>query len=218
MNTRPQVGEPVRLTAANDDFQGNIGTLKFQGNIGTLKVDDQSNNPFFVTGFDPANEGRGRWFTEDQIESVKNGSTLTVSDVSDKEKELAAALERAQQRLEEQQGKYRHDMQHWEATLRATKEDQSWCDEGTNEVIETLNEGFIGGWEIEPYATEFDIEVTISGYLNIRRTVTISATSEEDAREKFDDDRDAYLGDDPDTLLTEAARHTSFEDVECEIA
>jgi hypothetical protein len=88
---------------------------------------------------------------------------------------------RAEERLSQQQATYRHDMQHWEDTLRAAKTDQDWCDEGTNEVIEKLNKGFTGGWSIDPYLMRWKIKLTEWVKVPIARTFEVDALDEDDA-------------------------------------
>jgi len=88
---------------------------------------------------------------------------------------------RAEERLSQQQATYRHDMQHWETTLRVAKDEQEWCEEGTNEVIEKLNEGFTGGWHIEPYTVRWKVKLTEWVKVPIDRTFEVDALNEDEA-------------------------------------
>jgi len=90
-------------------------------------------------------------------------------------------------------GWYRNDMQHWEITLRAAKEKHGWCDEGTNEVIDTLNSGFIGGYEVERYTEEYEVEVEVSTTLCTTITVTVQATCQEEADDLVADSPEDYF-------------------------
>jgi hypothetical protein len=130
---------------------------------------------------------------------------------------LKAALTRAQERLSQQQTIYRNDMGHIEVTMRAVKDEQGWCDEGTNDVIERINEGLEGGWEFDRYEQEYEFTVTVTGTMTKTLSVTVSAVSEDAAREMVEESPDEYLSDDTDSILTEAARNISFEDVEVEV-
>jgi hypothetical protein len=89
-------------------------------------------------------------------------------------------IQNASRRLTEQQGVYRTDMNHWESTLRQAKEDQDWCDEGTNRVIDRLNNGFIGGWEITPYRAREQRTIRIEGTVYRDVTVWVDPDDDED--------------------------------------
>lgn len=175
---------------------------------------DTTTNPPVATG-----DGTGALWPENAtMDELREIIRRLNNDLTEVKAQSEARLQRIQQtedRHTQQMGKYRNDMKHWETVLRGQKEERGWCDEGTNEVIDALNAGFIGGWEIEPYETEFDLEVEITGTMKATTTVTISASSEEKAREMFDEDPYSYI--DADDLLTDAARNVSFDDVEIDL-
>lgn len=115
-------------------------------------------------------------------------------------------LERARQRLDESINRYRHDMQHWETVLREEKQERDWCDEGTNAVIRRLNDGFIGGWEIEEYAEIVEAEVTIRG--EVIKTITVHVKDGDDP-----DDPENWVDEDGDSIdADEIAHHALAEE------
>lgn len=129
---------------------------------------------------------------------------------------LKAELTRTQERLSKAQSNYRDDMRHIESTMRDVKDEQSWCDEGTNAVIERINAGLSGGWSFDMYEQEFTLYVEVTGTMTKRVEVVVTAIDEDAAREALEDDPHSYI-DDADSILTDAARHTSFDDVEVNV-
>lgn len=100
----------------------------------------------------------------------------------------------ARARLSASQNYYRNDMGHFERVMREQKDKHGWCDEGANAVIDALVEGFIGGWEIERYEDEHEVEVEINCEgLVVQHTVSLMATSQEEANDRVLDDPDAYF-------------------------
>lgn len=109
---------------------------------------------------------------------------VTGNDLSEKNLQYGSATERAEraeQRLTEQQNRYANDMGHWEAVMREAKDDQNWCDEGTNSVIDKLNDGFIGGWTIDPYVSVVERRVTVRG--TTTTTITVYVKDGDDAED-----------------------------------
>ena len=102
-------------------------------------------------------------------------------------------LQREQDRVSELRGRYVKHMRHWEDTLRQAKEDQSWCDEGTNAVIDILNDGFDGAWEIERYRKLVKSRVRIRG--EVTDYIEVYHLEDDDA-----DDPDCWLDEDGDAI------------------
>ena len=109
---------------------------------------------------------------------------------------------------------YKNDMAHWEKTMRQVKEDKGWCDEGTNEVIEVLNNGF-KSWKLDPYEQEFSVDVTITAEVHLRSTISVMATSLDAAREMVDNDPSSYM--DVDCALHDEIAAYGFDKVEVEV-
>jgi hypothetical protein len=120
-----------------------------------------------------------------------------------------------EQRLRTQQGYYRSDMLHWESVMRAQKDEQGWCDEGSNRVIAILNDGFIGGWEVELYTEEFEVEVEISSHVSTTYTVTVSATSQDEANSMVIDDPDCFFN--TQEALADALNNSYGLDIDVEL-
>jgi hypothetical protein len=68
---RPTTGDTVRVIDRDYDA--------LFGKIGRVDIDDQTSLPYWVKGLYADNSNRGTWFTEQQVEIVQDGQTLTVS-------------------------------------------------------------------------------------------------------------------------------------------
>lgn len=111
---------------------------------------------------------------------------------------------RDSERLMQQQSSYRQDMSHIESTMREVKDEQGWCDDGTNEVIRRINEGLKGGWEFDEYRKLVMSRVSISA--TVDATVEVWHYEDDDA-----DDPDNWRDEDGDEIdadetMTEALR------------
>jgi hypothetical protein len=107
-----------------------------------------------------------------------------------------------------------HDLQHYDEVMRETKEEQGWCDDGSNQVIQALNDGFLCHF-IEPYQQEFEVEYRIVASVETQGTVMVMASSQEAAEEFFGDDPDSYIT--PETLAKEAVQYGDWENIEVEV-
>jgi hypothetical protein len=107
-----------------------------------------------------------------------------------------------------------HDLNHYDEVMRETKQEQGWCDDGTNQVIQALNDGFKAHF-IEPYASEFEVEYRIVASVETYGTVMVMASSQEAADEFFSDDPDSYIT--PETLAKEAVTYGDWENIEVEV-
>lgn len=128
-------------------------------------------------------------------------------------------LEQARQRLATAQENYRHDMAHWESTMRHEKEEQAWCDEGTNRVIQRLNEGFIGGWEIDEYRKRERVSVRIRGEVYREVDVYVDPDDDADDPDNWYDSRDSEyaLGEEfVNEQLDEEYRRNGWDETECD--
>jgi len=106
-----------------------------------------------------------------------------------------------------------HDLKHYDEVMRETKEAQGWCDDGSNKVIATLNDGFTAHY-IEPYESEFEIEYEITAGVIVRGTVMITASSEDAAREFFDDSPSDFIN--PENEATDEVRSLGWDNCEVE--
>lgn len=106
--------------------------------------------------------------------------------------DLTDQLYQASKEVDRYKNMYTTDMAHWENTMRDVKDRKGWCDEGTNEIIRELNQGFVG-WQLDYYEQEFEIQVQVSATVTTIVTVTVSATSAEMAAEYVLDDPTSYL-------------------------
>lgn len=174
-----------------------------------------SDSGAYLVRFD---SGFTNWFAPSQIKALNlwpANATLAEmrevvrrlnNDLTEEKERSESRLQRIQQaedRLTEQQRRYRHDMQHWETVLREQKDEQDWCDEGTNEVIDALNRGFIGGWEIERYSQIVEAEVTVEG--KVIKTITVHVKDGDDA-----EDPDNWVDEDGDEIDAEETVHRAL--------
>lgn len=127
--------------------------------------------------------------------------------------DLTDHLYNVSKKLDQYQAMYKGDMAHWENTMRDVKDRKGWCDEGTNEIIRELNQGFIG-WQLDYYEQDFEIEVEIRATIVTTTRVMVSAASEEAAYESVLEDPEAYFS--PTSELADAAQYV--DDYEVDIA
>jgi hypothetical protein len=107
-----------------------------------------------------------------------------------------------------------HDLRHYDTVMRETKDDQDWCDEGSNKVIATLNEGFKAHY-IDPYESEFEIEYEITAGVTVRGTVMITASCEDAARDFFNDDPESFIN--PESEAMDEVRSLGWDNCEVEV-
>lgn len=140
-----------------------------------------------------------------------------IADLTEQLYEACIVIDNARDRFAKAQEAYRHDMRHWEDTLRQQKEEQQWCDDGVNAVIEVLNEGFIGNWEIEPYRKRKRVRVRITGTAYTYEDVWVDEDSDEDDPENWyeEEDSDCPLGNDwAYEQLSNTVNYNGFDDIE----
>jgi len=216
-----QTGSKIKVNRPADTYwHGKVGEITGRSTYSDtymVQIDGESQHCWFLESqLVPADLTNVTSAEPPSPDEVIADLTEQLYDMCREAETLRSELNRSQERLGESQRDYRHDMQHWETTLRDTKEQQNWCDEGTNEVIRTLNSGFQGGWQIDEYLDEFEIEITVRGTIETTTSVMVEARSREAALEKVLEDTDDYF--DCDEILTDAARSVSFTDIETEEA
>lgn len=202
-------GEWVRINWPGSQYDKREGMVKHPSDHGTsflVDFEDGTNNWFGTHQIEampqlwPANA------TMDEMREVVRRLSNDLAEEKARSESRLQSLQREQERLTEQQSRYRHDMQHWESTMRHEKEEQNWCDEGTNRVIQRLNDGFIGGWEIEEYSQIVEAEVTIRG--EVIKTITVHVKDGDDP-----DDPDNWVDEDGDSIdADETAHHALAEE------
>ena len=88
--------------------------------------------------------------------------------------------------------KLQHDIDFFTETMRDVKDVECWCDEGTNNIIWQLNDGFDVHY-IEPYQQEHEVEYEITASVTVSGTVMVMASSQEAADEFFADEPEVYI-------------------------
>jgi hypothetical protein len=159
------------------------------------------------------------WMQTRYLEIVTSAPQDEYADMSPEE-QVAVLTEELYEmsRLYQMDKKYiknlQHDLNHYDEVMRETKEEQGWCDDGSNQVIHALNDGFLAHF-IEPYQMEFEVEYRIVASVETQGTVMIMASSQEAAEEFFGDDPDSYIT--PETLAKEAVTFGDWENIEVEV-
>lgn len=106
-----------------------------------------------------------------------------------------------------------HDIDVFTSTMRDVKDVEGWCDDGTNTIIMRLNDRFDVHY-IEPYQQEHEIEYEITASVMVRGTVMVTASSQDAAREFFDDDPDSFIT--PHEEAMDELRSLGWDNIEVE--
>lgn len=123
------------------------------------------------------------------------------------------------ERLAESQRRYSADMRSIERIMLETKEQQSWCDNGWNEVVDEVNEALIGGYEFDRIKRRKRMTKRVRG--TVYRDVEVWVGDDDDTD---DDDADNwYQSEDGDDQFGELAdilnneyENNGFDDIEVE--
>lgn len=91
---------------------------------------------------------------------------------------------------------------------------RNWCSE-YDEFVDAVN-GKLGLLSLPDREQEYEVEVQVTGTITTTTTVTVTARSQDDANTMVEENMDDYV--DADDILTDAARYSSFDDVQCELA
>lgn len=106
-----------------------------------------------------------------------------------------------------------HDIDLFTSTMRDVKETEGWCDDGSNKIIMQLNDEFQTHF-IEPFQQEFEVEYEITAGVVVRGTVMITASSEDAAREFFDNEPESFIT--PEEEANDEVRSGGWENCEVE--
>lgn len=166
----PSVGDQIkaikgRYTDSYDNMIGTVTEIKYLGDTPIVMAKFLTGGP--VTATIAVDE----WeviIPESEPSDWDTIATLT-DDLFDAYKTIDSLKAEVQRLI----SAYRHDMGHWESTLRQAKDEENWCDDGTNRIIDILNSGFTGGWEIEPYRKLVEVEVAVEARVATRLRVYV---------------------------------------------
>lgn len=215
-------GEWVRINWPGSQYDKREGTVKRPSDHGTsflVEFEDGTNNWFGTHQIEampqlwPANA------TMDEMREVVRRLSNDLAEEKARSESRLQSLQREQERLTEQQRHYRHDMQHWESTMREVKDEQTWCDDGTNRVIQRLNDGFIGGWEIDEYRKRERVTVRIRGEVYREVEVYVDPDDDADDPDNWYDSRDSEdaLGEEfVSEQLDEEYQRNGWDETECD--
>ena len=110
--------------------------------------------------------------------------------------------------------KLQYDIDFFTETMRDVKDVEGWCDDGTNQIIWQLNDGFSVHY-IEPFQQEFEVEYEIAASITARGSVTVMASSQEAADEFFADDPTVYIT--PDEIAKDEVRMGEWDYCDVEV-
>jgi hypothetical protein len=123
----------------------------------------------------------------------------------------------AEGRLRTQQDRYSADMRSIERIMLETKEQQSWCDNGWNEVVDEVNAALVGGYEFDRMMKRKRMTKRVRG--TVYRDVEVwvaddDDTDDDDADNWFQsEDGDDQFGELADILCNEF-ENNGFDDIE----
>lgn len=211
MNTF-KAGDKVQINYPESDWHGRICTYKHPDT--NQQIDVVSH---FVTD-DAIPGGVGKWVQTRYLELITVAPKDEYANLSLEEQvalltEELYQVSRSYVACSTHRDKLEGDLKHYDTVMRETKDAQGWCDDGSNEVIATLNDGFKAHF-IEPYESEFEIEYEITAGVTTRGSVMITASSEDAAREYFNDDPEAFIT--PENEAIDEARSTGWDSCEVE--
>jgi hypothetical protein len=209
-----KAGDKVRINYPESDWHGRECTYQHPD---TNQQSDVVSH--YVSYEEPEKLREGRWITTRYLELVEQVQTDEYADMS-LEEQVAVLTEELYQvsrsyvAANTYRDRLQRDIDFFTETMRDVKDVQGWCDEGTNDIIEQLNNGFDVHY-IEPYQQEFEVEYEITASISTSGTVTVMASSQDAANEFFADDPDSYIT--PEDIATEALTYGGWDHCEVEV-
>ncbi len=204
-----KTGDLVVIDYPDSQHHGKVGIYKYSapdGESHNVYFEAENAQVYFQTRFIKRKYEALPEMTPDEM----------IADLTEQLYQTCKLYDDTRARLSASQNYYRNDMGHFERTMRDQKEKHGWCDEGANAVIDALVEGFIGGWEIERYEDEHEVEVEINCEgLVVQHTVSLMATSQEEANDRVLEDPDAYF--DPAQVIRDYLDY-GYPDIRVELA
>lgn len=187
------------------------------GRICTYNQPDETGNQHLVVDDIRDTMGIGKWVPTGHLELLTNTydeyAGLSQDEIIANLTDHLYSLSKSTEGVITLNTRLQSDLDHYTTVMRDTKDLEGWCDDGTNKVIAALNEGFMA-YYIEPYESEFEIEYEITAGVTTRGSVMITASSEDAAREFFDDDPESFIT--PDSEALDEARSTGWDSCEVE--
>lgn len=129
-------------------------------------------------------------------------------------------LQQQVERLTRERDQARESAQAYSADFAAVGEalmeeaiQRDWCSE-YDEFVDRVNSQ-TKRLDLPIREQEYEVEVTVSGYIETTTTVTVTAYSQENADKMVAENMDNYI--DADDVLTNASRSESFSNIECEV-
>jgi hypothetical protein len=215
MNTF-KAGDKVRINInyPESDWHDRICTYRYPD---TNQQSDVVSH--YVSYEEPGKLRAGRWIPTNHIELVEQVQTDEYAGMSLEEQiaELTDDLyqvSRSYDAASKHRDMLQYDLTFFTDTMRDVKETEGWCDDGTNTIIDQLNNGFQTHY-IEPYQQEFEVEYEITASVTYSGTQMVMASSQEAANEFFSDDPESYIT--PEDLATDATKYGGWDHCEVEV-
>jgi hypothetical protein len=212
MNTF-KAGDKVRINYPQSSWNGRVCIYRYPNT--NQQIDVQSH---FV--IDEAIPGDiGKWIPTQYLELITKAQPDDYADMSLEEQvaELTDDLyqvSRSYDAASKQRDRLQYDITFFTDTMRDVKDVEGWCDDGTNTIINQLNNGFQEHY-IEPYEQEFEVEYEITASVTYSGTHTVMASSQDAANEFFSDDPESYIT--AEDLATEAVKYGGWDHCEVEV-
>lgn len=232
-NLNVNVGDSVFVTDTNipEEFVGTHGIV--------AQIDsNDSALPIFVKFTNKAGADRHYWIRREQFSVVTEEPTrhlslpanmtleeayLIIERYENDYREVSASRDYAQKlredaanRLTEQQNRYHSDMGSIQRIMLEVKDEQSWCDDGYNRVVERVNDALIGGWEFDKARRLVRKTVRVRAEVTDTVEVWVYDDEDEDDTDNWKDEEGDEV--DPDEWMTDALveeyRRNGFDSVE----
>jgi hypothetical protein len=213
------------LPAVGDRIIVNDSELpaRFMGMEARVVSVDNSDLPLYVD-FEIADAHsywirRGMWTVPTTLADVMSEDlSVTVKDLQDEVERWKRLHEEAATRLTEQQRRYSHDLSWIDRYFRETlKSEQSWCDDGYNEVVRKVNDNMEGGYVFEEIEELEEVEVEVEGTVNATVKVWVTKGDDAEDSDNWKDSDGDEIGDPEETMkdaLAREYRSNGFDSVE----
>jgi hypothetical protein len=210
-----KAGDKVRINCPESDWHDRICTYKYPDAI-SEEHDPVSHYVYYTA---PAGATLGKWIPTNHIELLVSVQPDDYADMSLEEQvailtEELYQVSRSYDSASQQRNRLQYDITFFTDTMRDVKEVEGWCDDGTNTIIDQLNNGFQEHY-IEPYQQEFEVEYEITASVTYSGTQMVMASSQDAANEFFSDDPESYIT--PEEIAKEAVQYGDWDHCEVEV-
>ena len=172
-----------------------------------------------ITYFVDFDDSVSMWINKSHLELITAAPQDEYADMSLEEQvailtEELYQVSRSYDSASQQRNRLQYDITFFTDTMRDVKEVEGWCDDGTNTIIDQLNNGFQEHY-IEPYQQEFEVEYEITASVTYSGRQMVMASSQDAANEFFSDDPESYIT--PEEIAKEAVQYGDWDHCEVEV-